>query len=173
MNGVVIQACKDVLGTNKQTNDNDRQTFEQDIQTPSTSDYRQTETDNLSMQNLDLDSNKEESNKRIRQSLTPPPPYRNDKRPKKDGEFIPPNSPKSVKKQTNKNEGLPQRERGASGGRKREAREGGQRSHNSSTSSVDENRTHEIGLTVIERKSLNLKINSKDPRDRNQIRLVV
>ena len=74
MNDVVIQACKDVFGTNKQTNDNDRQTLEQDIQTPSTSDYRQTETDDPSMQNLDLDSNKEESNKRMRQSLTPPPP---------------------------------------------------------------------------------------------------
>ena len=74
MNDVVIQACKDVFGTNKQTNDNGRQTFEQDIQTPSTSDYRQTETDDLSMQNLDLDSNKEESNKRMSQSLTPPPP---------------------------------------------------------------------------------------------------
>ena len=73
-NDVVIQACKDVFGTNKQTNDNDRQTFEQDIQTPSTSDYRQTKTDDLSMQNLDLDSNKEESNKRMRQSLTSPPP---------------------------------------------------------------------------------------------------
>ena len=91
----------------------------------------------------------------------------------KDGEFIPPNSPKSIKKQTNKNEGLPQRELGARGGRRREAGEGGQRSRNSSTSSADENRTREIGLTVIVRKSSNLKINSKDPRDRNQIRLAV
>ena len=62
---------------------------------------------------------------------------------------------------------------GATGGRRREAREGGQRSRNSSTSSVDENRTCEIGLTVIVRKSSNPKINSKDPRDRNQIRLAV
>ena len=171
MTDVVIQACKDFFGTNKQTNDIDRQTTEQDIQTPSTSDYKQTETDDLLTQNSDLDSNKDESNKRLRQSLTPP--FRNDKRPKKDGEFIPPNSPKSVKKQTNKNEGLPQRELGARGGRRREAGEGGQRSRNSSTSSTDENRTREIGLTVIVRKSSNLKINSKDPRDRNQIRLAV
>ena len=81
MNDVVIQACKDVFGTNKQTNDNDRQTTEQDIQIPSTSDYKQTETDDLLTQNSDLDSNKDESNKRLCQSLTPP--FRNDKRPKK------------------------------------------------------------------------------------------
>ena len=90
MNDIVIQACKDVFGTNKQTNDNDRQTFEQDIQTPSTSDYRQTETDDLSMQNLDLDSNKEESNKRMRKSLTPPPPPHTEmtKDPKKMGNLF-------------------------------------------------------------------------------------
>ena len=95
------------------------------------------------------------------------------KRTKKDGEFIPPNSPKSVRKQTNRNEGLPRRESGTTRGRRREAREGGQRSRNSSTFSVEENRTREIGLTIFVRKSSNLKINSKDPRDRNQIRLVV
>ena len=171
MNDVVIQACKDAFGTNKQTTDNDRQTNEQDIQTPSTSEYRQTETDDLSTHNSDLAHTKDESHKRMRQSLTPP--IRNDKRPKKDGEFIPPKSPKTTKKQTNKNEGLPQRELGARGGRRREAGEGGQSSRDSSASSAEGNRTREIGLTVIVRKSSNLKINSKDPRDRNQIRLAV
>ena len=79
MNDAVIQAFKDAFGTNdKQTNDNDRQAFEQDNQTPSTSDNRQTETDDLSIQNMDLDSNKEENNKRMCQLLTPP--YRNEKK---------------------------------------------------------------------------------------------
>ena len=91
---------------------------------------------------MDLDRNKDETNKRMRQSLTPP--YRNEKRTKTDGEFITPNSPKSVKKETNKNEGLPQRELGATGGRRKEGKEGGQRSLNSSTSSVEENRTEKL-----------------------------
>ena len=92
------------------------------------------------------------------------------KRTEKEEEFIILNSPKSIKKQTNKNEGLPQRELRVTGGRRRE---GGQRSRNSSTSSVEENRTREIGLTVFVRKSPNQKIHSKDPSDRNQIRLAI
>ena len=78
-NDLVLQACKDAFGKNdRQTNDNDKQTFEQDNQTPSTSDNRQTETDDLSTQNMNLDRNIEETNKRMRQSLTPP--YRNEKK---------------------------------------------------------------------------------------------
>ena len=62
---------------------------------------------------------------------------------------------------------------GAWGGRRREGRNWDQRSRNSSTSSVEDSRTREIGLTVYVRKTSNLKIHSNDPKDRNQIRLAI
>ena len=72
MNDVVLQACRNAFGTNdRQTNDNDKQTSD-DKQTPLTSDNRQTENNKLSTHNMDNDNSKEESNKRIRQSLSPP-----------------------------------------------------------------------------------------------------
>ena len=62
---------------------------------------------------------------------------------------------------------------GAWGERRREGKDGNQRSRNSSTSSVEESTTREIGLTVYVRKTSNLKIHSTDPKDRNQIRLAI
>ena len=78
-------------------------------------------------------------------------------------------------KQTNNNEGLPQRQRDEGMERARisvrqKEREGGPRSRSSSTSSTYKG-IKSLGLTIYVKQSSDFNISSKDPRERNRIRI--
>ena len=136
MSDIILESCREVFqgshGTETETN--------QITENEETED--QTETDDMTLRLEDENARQEEQVhmllKRQRESMTPP--NRDEKRKKDERPEVPTTS-QTPQKQTNIQEGLPQRQKDEGKERarvsvKQREREGGPRSHSSSTSST-------------------------------------
>ena len=176
MTDIVLQSCREVfLGTQESSIEE-----ETDRQTVDNATDKQTNNDELTLKLVDDNVATEEipkqrQTKRQRESLTPP---NKDEKRKKDDRVEITETEITPKKNPCNNEGLPQRHRGDGDARVRTKsrprnKRGELRSCSFSTSSTVQfgKRTKNLGLKMYMKNSSNFDIISKDPRERNGIRI--
>ena len=172
MTDVVLQSCREVFLGTQETNSEDKT----DEQTTDNASNNQTDEDELTLRMVDDDVVTETTPmKRQWESLTPP---NKDKIRKKEDGVENKETNLSTKKTSCNNEGLPQRRSGVGGARNRsnsrskDKREKPRSDSPSTSSQVQFDKwTKSLGLKMYMKKSSNFDIISKDPRERNRIKV--